>query len=85
MDTTGSPVELEPMIGQDEQLDQVNAKPMSGFNRKPPRCVTPGCPCHDKCKCPSNEGPERDYSKNLQDNDFCGYFKSKEDVWKPSN
>jgi hypothetical protein len=82
--TEKSPIELDPMIGQEEQLDQVNAQPQRGANRKRPRCVTPNCPSKGKCQCPGFDGEDRDYSANLQGNSFCGYFKNKEGVWKSS-
>ena len=67
-----------PLIGQEEQLNQANAKPRRGANKKRPRCVTPSCPSKNKCKCPDFDGEPRDYSENLQDNAFCGYFRTTE-------
>lgn len=81
---TANLTELDPMIGQEEQLDQVNAQPRRGVNLNRPRCITPGCPSKGKCKCPGFDGEPRDYSKNLQGKSFCGYFKSTEEIWKPS-
>jgi len=72
---TANLTELDPMIGQEEQLAQVNAKPRRGINQERPRCITPGCPSKGKC---------RDYSENLKGKQFCGYFKSTEEIWKPS-
>lgn len=65
----------DPLVGQEEQIGQANTRPQGGTNRKPPRCVTPNCPSKSKCQCPGFDGKPRDYSANLQDNDFCVYFR----------
>jgi len=79
-----NPIELDPMIGQEEQLEQVNAPPRRGANARRPRCVTPNCPSASRCLCPGFDGEPRDYSANLQDNVFCGYFRTTEGTWKSS-
>ncbi|MCJ2164636.1 MULTISPECIES: hypothetical protein [unclassified Pseudodesulfovibrio] len=84
METKRKNTELDPILGQEEQLAQVNAKPRAGSNRKRPRCITPGCPSKSRCLCPGFDGVERDYSANLRGNHSCGYFRTMEDLWQPS-
>ncbi len=84
MEKVDIPLESDPLLGQEEQLDQVNAAPMSGLNKKRPKCITPRCPSKGRCKCPGFDGPDRDYTENLGENNICGYFKTTEEVWKPS-
>lgn len=82
---SGEKIVDDPMLGQVEQLGAANATPPAGINRKSPRCITPRCPSKAKCKGPEYEGNPRDYTVNLGDSDFCGYFRPKTGIWMPTN